>query len=879
MNMSLYDKFTSKENLKTAFFYLKEEIDHSTLPLDPISKPTLNAITELGDEFFDALAKYLQNGHYKPGRVDYTFAQKDNLSLRPICVLSVIDRIIYQALLNPLILGNAIDKKLLSYCFGNRILGKETYFGSYKPQWSKFCQKQIEAFEEGYKWRSEFDIKTFFEEIIVSTLISILRDKFFITDQSILDLLENQLTIWTEKQQINLGIPQGAGVSHVLANAYLYPLDTFMNDLMGDKTFKYFRYIDGIVVMARDSNSLNRIIEKASLFLRQYNLDLNEKTKLEKLKNTNSIKELKFYDSYGTMNITSKQKVRKIEKKLTKIFKKIKNGTELEKLEKSSLNYYLKASSAWYISDRSDEFIEIIPHRPYLIHHITNYLLFYLSGFFKVGKKVALSRYNKLWNIYKNNSLSDWTKFWLLKALSIPEYAVDNEEFQSELDKILTDKDAKLLRIVALSYKAYVQEYTDKSISLDFTIDDIRRYIVSAKTDAEKAVYYYFIIYLKDSEETETITEMVHEALQAESSEIQLIGLYLAKQLSIKPILDRTGSLSKLYLKLPPDTKEGKSIEGRQIQSKESDYLNFEGKIAKDQFAPFLGFSKSRYANAHVEDSKKPIDEGVSGFPLELTLAGKVLRIEGYVFKEPVDLITIQAGGSAALLDPIFKICRSQQTSWKIISKKKIEATVGYDKISSFQEILKDLSTFSKYTSGIGLKGALRSLFIGKINDQTGIKIRIAVSTKDWNNLPTKKQEDDRLTSLISKIDEEEQRYAKAYGSGSLDFEQFKDLMRDAKKRKLIFQTHLNSLKLNTRDEDLDKVQVDDICYKANKVLNEIEYTDKSRSIKTLVDKVIIKEGGWVQVCGHIPLFIQKLGDEPTSWNCGVTKCGEKYAF
>lgn len=129
------------------------------------------------------------------------------------------------------------------------------------------------------------------------------------------------------------------------------------------------------------------------------------------------------------------------------------------------------------------------------------------------------------------------------------------------------------------------------------------------------------------------------------------------------------------------------------------------------------------------------------------------------------------------------------------------------------------------------------------------------------------KQEYERITNLITKVEEEEQRYAKAYGSGSLEFEQFKDLMRDAKKRKKNLQTQLNSLKSSRQEKDLDKIQVDDICYEANKVLNEIEYTDKTRSIKTLVDKVIIKEGGWVNLCGHIPLFAQKLGDEPTSRN------------
>ncbi len=72
----------------------------------------------------------------------------------------------------------------------------------------------------------------------------------------------------------------------------------------------------------------------------------------------------------------------------------------------------------------------------------------------------------------------------------------------------------------------------------------------------------------------------------------------------------------------------------------------------------------------------------------------------------------------------------------------------------------------------------------------------------------------------------------------------------------------------------MDKIQVDDICYEAKRVLDEVDYTDKDKSVKTLLDKVTIKEGGWVQVCGHLPLFTQKLGYEPTSRNCWVAKCG-----
>ena len=739
--MSLYDEFTSKENLEIAYLYLKEEIDTSTLPLDPILKPAMNAVVELGTDFFEALSKFLRAGHYNPGKADYIYAQKDNLGLRPICVISVIDKIIYQALLNPSVLGNIIDKKLLSFCYGNRVLGKKVFYYPYKNQWSRFIDHQIKAYESDYKWRVEVDIKTFFEDIHVGTLIKRLKENFTITDQKILDLLANQLNTWSENQETNLGIPQGLNVSHVLANAYLHPLDTFMNNLMSDKNFKYFRYVDDIVIMAKSADVVNQIVEKALLFLRKYNLDLNEKTKLEKLQNTTNLEEIKFYNPYGIINDTSRQKVEKIRKLLPKILKKIKKGDELKKVEISSLRYFLKAASDGENFGITDDLIDIIPLKPSLINLIAKYLWFYISGFF-AENRTSLSLYERIWKIYQGNSLTDGTKFWLLKTLAIPKYASKHTGFQEELDRILADRDAKFLKIIALSYKAYVQEHLDVMAQLGFTNDDLKRFISNAVTDAEKAVYYYFSIYLK-TDEPEISAEIVLEALQSESPEIQLIGLYLAKQMNIKPVLDRTGILSRLYLKLPPVTEEREPIDEEVPQhSEESEYLNFEGKIPKDQFDKFLGFSKSRNINGKERDPKKFVDKEADGFPLELILAGKVLRIQGYVLKESVDLITIQTGGSAALLDPIFKICRSKPTSWKTISKKKIETTVGYSKISSFQEVLKDLTKFSKYTSGVGLKGALRSLFIGKINDQTGIKIRIAIPIKDWNNLPTKKQEE-----------------------------------------------------------------------------------------------------------------------------------------
>lgn len=163
------------------------------------------------------------------------------------------------------------------------------------------------------------------------------------------------------------------------------------------------------------------------------------------------------------------------------------------------------------------------------------------------------------------------------------------------------------------------------------------------------------------------------------------------------------------------------------------------------------------------------------------------------------------------------------------------------------------------------------------IKDTNILREKVEDVLRERKEKTADKQECERLGSLINRIEEEEHRYAKAYGAGTLEFEQFKNLMRDAKKRKQGLQTKLDSLKTSSDEKGLDKVQVEDICYEARKVLDDIDYSDKFKSVRTLLDKVTVKEGGWVQVCGHLPLFTQKLGYEPTSRNSRPSQCWEKY--
>jgi hypothetical protein len=630
--MDLFSDFSSKENLKRAFQYLKEETTRSSLPLDPIWIPGISAVIDMGDEFFEALECYLRQGKYCPDRADYVYVPKDNAGVRPICVFSVVDRIVYQAILNPLILGNAIDGKLFGSCYCNRILGGDKYLKPYQGQWANFCDAQIKAFNKGLVWRFEFDIHTYYENIHFDTLIRTLKETFQIHDERLLAILRSQLTKWSEKPTM-CGLPQGANASNVLANAYLHPFDTFLDDLKGKEHFECFRYNDDTVIMAESADKINAITERAVLFLREYNLNLNEKSKLEKLGNTISIKEKKLYNPYGQLNETSQQKIEKISKKIPAILRDIKRGKDVKKTDVSSLKYYLIAGANVGDSALFNDLVAIIPNKPSLMHYIGKYLGFYFTNndeaFNLANRQIIHAKYEIIWEMYGNKSIPAWTKFSLLRILCAPPFARKHKGFQAEINRIIADTSAQFLRPIAFFYKAYMKDMIqwDKAmqgkslhgINVEFTLDDIRRQIRNSKTETEQAIYYYFVLYLKHVEEEAALRNLVYEALQSKSAEVQTMGIFLIKKLYKKPFAQmmndeiRTGrfpetfgdkpvtieieekdtlsisleeknlgDLSRIYFKLPAQNNVLPEQNANEL-------LNDEGRIARDQLSQFFG--------------------------------------------------------------------------------------------------------------------------------------------------------------------------------------------------------------------------------------------------------------------------------------------------
>ena len=137
--------------------------------------------------------------------------------------------------------------------------------------------------------------------------------------------------------------------------------------------------------------------------------------------------------------------------------------------------------------------------------------------------------------------------------------------------------------------------------------------------------------------------------------------------------------------------------------------------------------------------------------------------------------------------------------------------------------------------------------------------------------------EKQRLLEMIKKVEAEGTRYSKAYGADTLEFEQFQDLMKDAKKRKRSYQKQLEVLGRKTEEANVE-ISVGELVEEAMKVVKSIDFTDKFKVVRDIIDKIIISNRRGAEVWAHLPLPVtitEKLGYEPERRDCRFTECGE----
>jgi RNA-directed DNA polymerase len=149
---------------------------------------------------------------------------------------------------------------------------------SYGFRRGRGCHDALRCVEElldaGYVYVVDADLKSYFDTIPKDRLLELVKQK--ISDRRVLDLVKlfldqgimEELRTWTPET----GVPQGAVLSPVLANAYLNPLD---HD-MAEQGFQMVRYADDFVILCRTPEEAEAALAVVQAWVEKTELTLHK---------------------------------------------------------------------------------------------------------------------------------------------------------------------------------------------------------------------------------------------------------------------------------------------------------------------------------------------------------------------------------------------------------------------------------------------------------------------------------------------------------------------------------------------------------------------------------------------------------------------------
>lgn len=253
---TLFDKVYGERNLRAAADKVLSKQGAAG-----VDRQTVQEFDEHKREEVRRLQQQLREGSFHPQPVRRTWIPKPGSSdKRPLGIPTVRDRVVQTALVH-------VIEPIFDHTFHER---------SYGFRHGRGCHDALRQVEEllasGYVYVVDADLKSYFDTIPKDRLLQIVQAK--ISDSRVLELIQEylnqgvmeELKTWTPEA----GVPQGAVLSPVLANAYLNPLDHHMADL----GFQMVRYADDFVILCRTpeeaTQALNHVrqwVEEAGLVL------------------------------------------------------------------------------------------------------------------------------------------------------------------------------------------------------------------------------------------------------------------------------------------------------------------------------------------------------------------------------------------------------------------------------------------------------------------------------------------------------------------------------------------------------------------------------------------------------------------------------------
>jgi retron-type reverse transcriptase len=197
---------------------------------------------------------------FEPSPPEIKYFPKQSQTLRPMAILPIKDRVVFQAIANVVAEYGRPTLSLVAnrQSFANVLRPPEIIqiFYPWKEQYYSFQAKYGELIGEGNSWVVETDIAAFYETIDHSKLFETLRNGNYLED-TVLEYLKTYLPVWASvrrEQKSPRGVPQGCLSSDLLANVCLAELDAEL----ATREYHYLRYVDDIRLVADKKSKVQR---------------------------------------------------------------------------------------------------------------------------------------------------------------------------------------------------------------------------------------------------------------------------------------------------------------------------------------------------------------------------------------------------------------------------------------------------------------------------------------------------------------------------------------------------------------------------------------------------------------------------------------------
>ena len=255
---SLIDKVWKMENLQSAVKAVVRNKGAAGVDGKKAEKYLLES-----PERLPRVQAWLKAGDYTPQPVKRVWIPKlGSKELRPLGVPAVEDRVVQTAI-----------RSVIEPIFENTFA--EHSYGFRPGRGAKDALRRVDQLlKAGKVWVVDADLKGYFDSIPQDKLMEAVAEH--ISDGPLLELIQRFLKQGVmesgkEWQPTEMGTPQGAVISPLLANIYLNPLD----HLMAKTSREMVRYADDFVVMCESQKEADEILEQVRQWVDQAGLILH----------------------------------------------------------------------------------------------------------------------------------------------------------------------------------------------------------------------------------------------------------------------------------------------------------------------------------------------------------------------------------------------------------------------------------------------------------------------------------------------------------------------------------------------------------------------------------------------------------------------------